>query len=544
MNEVDRHPDRLILFIDELHTLTGAGSAGGGGEGGGAGDAANMLKPALAKGLRCMGATTLTEFRKFLEPDPALTRRFQQVRVEELTPSQTLHVLRAVKSRYEQYHNLTYAESALTAAVRLAERFLPSVRFPDKALDLLDDAAALSRLTGTSDGSGQGKGKVVQEEDVVTVLATRTGLPPSLIAPALSGAALAGPDLLDLEKALSRLVKGQEKVIRALCANLRVARAGLCRPDRPMGVFLLMGGSGVGKTQLVKSISRLLFPVGESEAAEEAATGNVNVNGSGSEKGALLRIDMSEYSEAFTASRLLGAPPGYVGYSSGAGLLTESVRQRPHQVILLDEFEKAHPDLANLFLQVFDEGRLTDAHGRVVDFRHTLIFLTCNLSAETRERLSGMRREGRKEGEGKRLAAAVLTAELASRLDEALVFQPLDRVALEEICLEQLRLQVQEPLWTQRQVRVTFGGGLVEELVRAAEESGGGARPLGNAVQSRVLPLCASLLLEVSVHPFQPSPFPLHSSIHIIRAPCRAATGCVSPPEKRRMEKGRRSRRG
>ncbi|MDI3281247.1 MAG: AAA family ATPase, partial [Bacillota bacterium] len=397
MDEIRRASHGLILFIDELHTIVGAGAAEG------AIDAANMLKPALARGeLQCVGATTLDEYRKYIEKDAALERRFQPVLVGEPTVEQTIAILRGLRDRYEAHHRVKIADEALTAAAELSARYITDRYLPDKAIDLIDEAAARVRLRATSTPSdlkeidrelekierekeaavksenyekaielrrreeelkkkkeelaerwktkaGEGRAEVT-EEDVAAVVSRWTGIPVTRMLETEA------QKLLKMEEYLHQRVIGQDEAVAAISEAVRRARAGLKDVNRPIGSFIFLGPTGVGKTELARALAEFLF----------------------NDENALIRLDMSEYMEKHTVSRLVGAPPGYVGYEEG-GQLTEAVRRRPYSVVLFDEIEKAHPDVFNVLLQIMDDGRLTDAQGRTVDFKNTVIIMTSNL---------------------------------------------------------------------------------------------------------------------------------------------------------------------
>ncbi|MGM9991721.1 MAG: AAA family ATPase, partial [Candidatus Bruticola sp.] len=335
--------NKIILFIDEIHQIVGAGGSGGM-------DAGNILKPALARGdLAVMGATTIDEYRRYIEADPALERRFQQVFVSEPSEEDAFEILKGLRERYEQHHHVQFSDEALLAAVKLSVRFLPDRNLPDKAIDLIDEAAARIKTRGNCQGQGM---QEVTEEVIAEVVADWTGVPISRIANEEEAR------LLDMENLLRGRVVGQDHAVAAVASTIRVVRVGFSSPTRPSGVFLFLGPSGVGKTELAKTLAEFLF---------------------GSERD-MIRLDMSEFHDKHSVARLIGAPPGYVGYE-GEGQLTKAVRTKPFCVILLDEVEKAHPDVFDLFLQVFDDGRLTDARGRTVNFTNSIIIMTSNLGS-------------------------------------------------------------------------------------------------------------------------------------------------------------------
>ncbi len=343
LDEVRRASRDVILFIDELHTLVGAGAAEG------SLDLSSMIKPELARGdLQCIGATTFDEYRKYIESDAALERRFQPVMVEEPSIEQTELILRGLRDRYAKHHGVEIGDDAIKAAAALSARYIADRFLPDKAIDLMDEAAASVAL-----GRTESRRAVVHADDVAAIVTKWTGIPQSTLSESQIN------NLLSLEPVLTKRVIGQSQAIAAVSEAIRRARAGLHDPRKPLGSFLFMGGSGVGKTELAKALAEALFG---SEAA-------------------LVRIDLSEFTEAHTVSRLLGAPPGYQGHDEPAQL-TEPVRRRPYCVVLFDELEKAHPDVAAILLQILDDGRVTDAKGRTIDFRHALIIMTTNLSDE------------------------------------------------------------------------------------------------------------------------------------------------------------------
>ena len=329
------------MFIDEIHTVIGAGATSGG-----AMDASNLLKPALQEGtLRCIGSTTYKEYRGYFEKDRALVRRFQKIDVNEPSIADTIKILAGLKPRYEEHHKVRFTSAALKTAVDLSARYINDRKLPDKAIDVIDEAAAAQNLLPPS----RRKATVGQKE-VEATIATMARIPPKHVSRDDKVA------LASLEEDLKRLVFGQDPAITALASSIKLSRAGLREPEKPVGNYLFSGPTGVGKTEVARQLAEALGIK-------------------------LMRFDMSEYMERHTVSRLLGAPPGYVGYDEG-GVLTEAVRRRPYQVVLFDEVEKAHPDVFNLLLQVLDDGILTDGHGRVVDFKQTIIILTSNLGAQ------------------------------------------------------------------------------------------------------------------------------------------------------------------
>jgi ATP-dependent Clp protease ATP-binding subunit ClpC len=489
LQEVVAADGRVILFVDELHMVLGAGAAEG------AMDAANILKPMLAKGtLRMVGATTLAEYRK-IERDAALARRFSPVMVEEPSVDDTVAILSGLRPKYEEHHQVTISDEALEAAARLSDRYISEYRLPDKAIDLIDQAAARLRLRdsgseaalfsqlealhqqkqaavdaeayekagelklrideleralrSTSESGTQGSA-VVGEPEVAGIVATRTGIP--------VGELVAGEleRLGTLEEDLHRRVIGQDEAVHAVADTVRHARAGLSEPDRPLGSFLFMGPTGVGKTELVKALAERLF------ATEKA----------------LVRIDMSEYREPHTVARLIGSPPGYVGYGDG-GQLTEPVRRRPYSVVLLDEIEKAHPEVWNVLLQVLDDGRLTDGEGRTVDFTNAVVVMTSNLGAGQAKRSLGFT-GGEAEPAAQRMLGAAKRAflpEFLNRIDEVVVFEPLTEEQVERIC-ELVCAGVAERLRSERGVSLTVEPALVARLAREGFDGEFGARPL------------------------------------------------------------------
>ena len=410
INEISSNPD-IILFIDEFHTIVGAGGASG------SLDAANILKPALARGeIHCIGATTMDEFRKIVEKDGALDRRFQKIMVEPADIPQTMKILKLLQMKYEFFHFVNYTDSAIEACVKLSDRYITDRCLPDKAIDVMDEAGSMVRLKHPEKKAGDLP--KVTEEDVATVISTMTGIPVYKVASSERAR------LIKMEDRLKEMVIGQDEAIEKVVRAIRRNRAGIKDPHRPIGSFLFFGSTGVGKTQLAKSLAGYLFDSEES----------------------MVRIDMSEYMEKFTASKLIGAPPGYVGFEEG-GQLSERVRRKPYCVVLLDEIEKAHPDIFNLLLQVLDEGRLTDSNGRTVDFRNTIMIMTSNVgSRDVDEFGSGLgfatsagsieeKRKNILEKSIKRL----FPPEFLNRIDEQIFFNSLTKDDLGKIVEIELR---------------------------------------------------------------------------------------------------------
>ena len=515
LNEV-RRAGNIILFIDELHTIVGAGSAEG------AIDAANILKPALSRGeLQVIGATTIDEYRKYIEKDAALERRFQPITVKEPTREEAMAILRGLRGRYEAHHHLIISDTALEAAVDLSCRYLPQRFLPDKAIDLVDEAAAQARLSGKAlppelqrlegrvSQAGRQLSDAVRRQDFEQAAILRNverdfrrelegerqkwqsgqgqfAVEPRHIQAVLSqwtGVPVSDPDEADkkalagLDKALRRHILGQDKAVELVVKAIRRGRLGLKDPRRPVGCFLLLGPSGVGKTQLCRSLARALF---------------------GSEE-ALLRFDMSEYMEAHTVSRLIGSPPGYVGHEEG-GQLTERVRRRPWSVVLLDELEKAHRDIWSLLLQVMEEGVLTDSQGRRTDFRNTVLVMTSNLGAQrfVKGKRLGFAAGG--EAEREELERAVLSdagrtfaPEFLNRLDAALVFHPLDGPTLNAITRQ--RLGETRRRLDKLGIAMAVEEAAVSLLAGKGSDREYGARPLRRAIASLVEDPAADLML-------------------------------------------------
>jgi ATP-dependent Clp protease ATP-binding subunit ClpA len=445
-----------ILFVDEIHTIVGAGSAGRGTM-----DASNLLKPALQDGtLRCIGATTWEEFRQTFQSDQALARRFQKVEINEPSVEETVKIFQGLQDRYEKHHGVTYVEEAIESAVTLAERYLRDRRLPDKAIDLLDEAGAAVALRGATE---------VSVQDLEEVLAIMAQIPARRVQ---------GDDkeqLRRLETELKAQVYGQDEPIHHLVSAIKVARAGLREPQKPVGSFLLTGPTGVGKTEVAKQLAEVLGI-------------------------SFLRFDMSEYMERHTVSRLVGAPPGYVGYDRG-GLLTEAVAKNPHAVLLLDEIEKAHEDVFNILLQVMDHGTLTDTNGKPTDFRHVILLMTSNVGArEMAQRALGFSETGEalssknpRETESDRALERLFSPEFRNRLDARLRFNPLSHDVMERIVekfMRQLSLQL-----TEKKVTIELTDPARKLLAEKGFDPAFGARPLGRVLEDQVKrPLTEELL--------------------------------------------------
>ncbi|MGC8787391.1 MAG: ATP-dependent Clp protease ATP-binding subunit, partial [Anaerolineae bacterium] len=522
--EIEKREGELILFIDELHMIIGAGAAGS------AVDAANILKPALARGeLQCIGATTMDEYRKYIESDPALERRFQPVLIEEPTVEETIEILRGIRSRYEEYHRLTITDKAILAAANLAARYVPDRYLPDKAIDLIDEAASRVRtfkafqpaavktallrlqevqrakdkaleerryedafqlrerereLRGSLEqlqlgirGTDEPEGLKVTEADIAEIVSMWTGVPVTQLAQEET------QRLLNMEEALHRRVVGQDEAITAIAKAVRRARAGLKDPKRPIGSFLFLGPTGVGKTELAKALAEFMF---------------------GSED-ALLQLDMSEFMERHTVSRLVGAPPGYVGYEE-AGQLTEAVRRRPYCVICFDEIEKAHEDAFNILLQIMEDGHLSDARGRQVDFRNTIIIMTSNVGVEllTRETTIGFavaRDDAKTAQESYNKMKEKLLGELKrtfrpeflNRVDNIIVFHTLTEEQIRQI----VDIQVAEVAkrLKEHNLQLELSAEARDLLATEGYNPQYGARPLRRAIQQLLEdPLCEGLL--------------------------------------------------
>jgi ATP-dependent Clp protease ATP-binding subunit ClpC len=517
MDEIRQSNGEIILFIDEMHTVVGAGAAEG------AIDASNMLKPALARGeLRCIGATTLDEYREHIEKDKALERRLQPIFVGEPSIESTIEMLRALRPRYEAHHKIKIDDAALVAAAQLSQRYLADRYLPDKAIDLIDEAASKLHIDiesappavknldrdiqslsheeeaafqrGDYEHSAEIKAErlrkeaeynnaksewlqkekiysTVHEEDIAELIAKWTGIP---VARMLEGET---EKLIHMEERIHDRIVDQEEAVTAISEAIRRGRAGLKDPRRPVGSFIFLGPTGVGKTELAKALAVFLFD----------------------DEDSMIRIDMSEYTEKHTVSRLVGAPPGYIGYEE-AGQLTEAVRRRPYRVILFDEIEKAHPEVFNILLQVLEDGRLTDGHGRTVDFRNTVIIMTSNIGTEEFQKQAIGFARHETTGEDRRLKASIdsglkktFRPEFLNRIDDIIIFHPLTEENLKKV-VELLIEEVQDRL-ADRKIEIELNEGAKSWLLKEGYEPAYGARPLRRAIQRYVEnPLSNSIL--------------------------------------------------
>ena len=441
-----------VLFIDEIHTLIGAGAASGGTL-----DASNLLKPSLSSGaLKCIGATTFTEYRGIFEKDAALSRRFQKVDVVEPTIEQTVDILKGLKSRFEEHHNVKYAVAALQAAAELSAKYINDRHLPDKAIDVIDEAGAAQRILAPSK-----RKKIIGKTEVEEIVAKIARIPPANVSNDDRG------KLKTLERDLKNVVFGQDKAIDMLASAVKMARSGLGKGDKPIGSFLFSGPTGVGKTEAAKQLAYIM-----------------GID--------LVRFDMSEYMERHAVSRLIGAPPGYVGFDQG-GLLTEAVTKKPHCVLLLDEIEKAHPDIFNVLLQVMDHGTLTDNNGRKADFRNVIIIMTTNAGAEAMNKtvmgFTNVRESGDEMADIKRL----FTPEFRNRLDAVVSFKALDEVVIMRV-VDKFLLQLESQL-ADKKVEVTFTDKLRKHLAKKGFDPLMGARPMQRLIQDTIRRALADELL-------------------------------------------------
>ncbi len=451
VQELEDHPD-AVLFIDEIHTVIGAGATSGG-----AMDASNLLKPALQGGkLRCMGSTTYKEFRQHFEKDRALSRRFQKIDVVEPTVEDSIKILMGLKPYFEEHHSVKYTNDAIKSAVDLSSRYINDRKLPDKAIDVIDEAGAAQHLLPDSK-----RRKTIGPKEIEAVVAKIARIPPKNVSKDDSEM------LRDLESALKRVVFGQDAAIDALSSAIKLARAGLREPEKPIGNYLFAGPTGVGKTEVAKQLADTL----------------------GVE---LLRFDMSEYMEKHAVSRLIGAPPGYVGFDQG-GLLTDGVDQHPHCVLLLDEMEKAHPDVYNILLQVMDHGQLTDHNGRTVNFRNVILIMTSNAGATEQAKAAiGFGRD-RREGEDTAAIERTFTPEFRNRLDAVISFAPLPKSVIMRV-VEKFVLQLEAQLMD-RNVTIELSDDAAAWLADKGYDDKMGARPLARVIQEYIKkPLAEELL--------------------------------------------------
>ncbi len=457
MKEIEAY-DGAVLFIDEIHTVIGAGATSGG-----AMDASNLLKPALQSGtLRCIGSTTYKEYRQHFEKDRALVRRFQKIDVKEPTVEDTIEILKGLKTVFEDYHKLKYTNEAIKAAVELSAKYIHDRKLPDKAIDVIDETGASQMLVP----EGKRKKKITTKEIEATV-ATMARIPPKTVTK--SDAEVIG----NLERDLKRLVFGQDVAIGALSSAIKLARAGLREPEKPIGCYLFSGPTGVGKTEVAKQLANLM----------------------GVE---LLRFDMSEYMEKHTVSRLIGAPPGYVGFDQG-GLLTDGVDQHPHCVLLLDEIEKAHPDLFNILLQVMDHGKLTDHNGKAIDFRNVVLIMTTNAGASDMAKPAMGFNRTKREGEDTEAVTKLFTPEFRNRLDAIVPFSGLSPEIIGKV-VEKFIYQLEAQL-ADRGVSIELTDEATRWLAEKGYDEKFGARPLGRTIQEYIKkPLAEELLFGKLEH--------------------------------------------
>ncbi|MCC6645947.1 MAG: ATP-dependent Clp protease ATP-binding subunit ClpA [Polyangiaceae bacterium] len=449
IKEIEQRPG-AVLFIDELHTIMGAGQVSGGTL-----DASNLLKPALSQGkIRVLGSTTFQEFRSHIEKDRALARRFQKVDVNEPSVPETIEILKGLQSRFEEFHGVTYEPDAVVGAAELSARYLPDKRLPDKAIDLVDEAGAAAKLL-------LGKGAVVRATDVEAVVAKMAQVPPKQVTTD------AKAQLSQLQPSLLGVIYGQDDAVARLVSTIKMARAGLRSPDKPLGSFLFSGPTGVGKTEAAKQLAKIL--------------------GIG-----FLRFDMSEYMERHAVSRLIGAPPGYVGFDQG-GLLTEAVAKTPHAVLLLDEIEKAHPEIFNILLQVMDHGKLTDNTGKVADFRHCVLIMTSNVGARELDKNKVGFGERTTTGDDDRAYKNAFPPEFRNRLDARIAFQallPETMLKIVDKFLKELAAQLAD-----RDVTLTATEGARAYLADKGYDKALGARPLGRLIDDEVKRPLSDLIL-------------------------------------------------
>ena len=466
INELLAHPE-IILFIDEIHTIIGAGNASG------SLDAANILKPALARGeIQCIGATTTAEFAKSIEKDGALERRFQKVQVRPTTGEETLDILRRLSDHYAHYHNVVYTTEVLKACVRLSERYITDRAFPDKAIDVMDEVGARSHARQQAAGKKELPAYTVTTEDVAGVISMISGVPVQRVARAEN------ERLLTMAQTLKNRIIGQDKAVETVVKAIQRSRLGLRDPKRPIGTFFFLGQTGVGKTYLAQCLAEEMF----------------------GSKDAIIRFDMSEYMEKHAVSLLVGAPPGYVAHEDG-GKLTEAVRRKPYSIVLFDEIEKAHPDIFNILLQVLDEGRLTDRQGHIVDFRNTIIVLTSNIGTRQLQEFGGGIGFNAGEMNTKESQKMLLKAlqkqfppEFVNRIDNVVTFEPLSRETIGQIVRIEIGLLQQRLKNTGHQLSVKPE--VIGQLVDKSFDTKNGARPVKRAVQTYLEDPLTEILLR------------------------------------------------
>lgn len=451
LNELKKEPDS-ILFIDEIHTIIGAGAASGG-----VMDASNLLKPLLSSGeLRCIGSTTFQEFRGIFEKDRALARRFQKVDVPEPSVEDTIRILKGLRGRFEEHHQLKYTDGAMEAAVQLSDRYINDRHLPDKAIDVIDEAGAHQHLL-----PAEARLSTIDVEQIESIVASIARIPPKSVSN--SDRQL----LANLERDLKMLVFGQDEAIEGLAAAIKLSRAGLNSPDKPVGSFLFSGPTGVGKTEVAKQLAQLM----------------------GVE---LLRFDMSEYMERHTVSRLIGAPPGYVGYDQG-GLLTEAVTKQPHSVLLLDEIEKAHPEVFNILLQVMDNGKLTDNNGREADFRNVIVIMTSNAGAEEASRRSIGFQHQDHSTDAMEVIRKTFTPEFRNRLDGIIQFHGLDAQIVRNV-VDKFLVELQAQL-DEKRVQLDVNDEARTWLAEHGYDPAMGARPMARLIQEQLKKPLAEMIL-------------------------------------------------
>ena len=451
MKQLNEQKD-AILFIDEIHTLIGAGSASGGTL-----DASNLLKPALSNGsIKCIGATTYQEYRTVFEKDHALTRRFQKIDVNEPSILDTINILKGLKSRFEKHHNVKYSVAAINSAAELSAKYINDRHLPDKAIDVIDEAGAAQRILPKNKQK-----KVITNKEIEDIVAKIAKIPPKNISNDDKNA------LKNLERDLKAVIFGQDKAIENLASAIKMTRSGLGMPNKPIGNFLFSGPTGVGKTEVARQLAYIL----------------------GIE---LVRIDMSEYMERHAVSRLIGAPPGYVGFDQG-GLLTESVNKQPYCVLLLDEIEKAHPDIFNILLQVMDHGSLTDSNGRKTDFRNVTLIMTTNAGAESLSKTSMGFTQSKKTGDEQAEIKRLFTPEFRNRLDATVSFSPLSHDVILKV-VDKFLMQLEDQLH-EKKVDATFTDSLKSYLAKNGFDPSMGARPMSRLIQDTIRKALADELL-------------------------------------------------